>query len=66
MKPQEGFTEGVHMRCPTCRIADVTEISLKLKGSSVTMHSCVRCETRWWDQDGHRVAFRHVLHLATP
>jgi hypothetical protein len=30
------------------------------------MHSCIRCETRWWDQDGRRVALHHVLHLATP
>ncbi|HEX2192597.1 MAG TPA: hypothetical protein VHH09_05345 [Acidimicrobiales bacterium] len=54
------------MRCPTCRLADVTEISLTLKGSSVTMHSCTRCETRWWDQDGQKVALPQVLHLATP
>ncbi len=66
MKPQEGLKEGVHMRCPTCRVPQVTEISLTLKGSSVTMHSCTRCETRWWDQEGRRVALHHVLRLATP
>ena len=54
------------MSCPTCRVTDVTEISLTLKGSSVTMHSCTRCETRWWDQDGQQVALGQVLHLATP
>ena len=54
------------MKCPSCRVTAVTEISLELKGSSVTMHSCTRCETRWWDQDGQRVALGHVLHLATP
>lgn len=54
------------MRCPTCRLTDVTEISLTLKGSSVTMYNCTRCETRWWDRDGHRVALHHILNLATP
>ena len=54
------------MSCPTCRVAHVTEISLTLRGSSVTMHSCARCETRWWDQDGQRVALHHILRLVTP
>lgn len=54
------------MRCPTCRVARVTEISLTLGGSSVTMRSCARCETRWWDQDGQRVALHHILRLVTP
>jgi hypothetical protein len=54
------------VRCPTCRVTAVTEISLKLKGSSVTMHSCTRCETRWWDRDGEQVALHNVLDLAAP
>ncbi len=54
------------MRCPTCRVAAVSEISLKLKGSRVTMHSCSRCDTRWWDQDGQPVPLNDVVELATP
>jgi hypothetical protein len=54
------------MSCPMCRVADLTEISLHLRGRRVTMHSCRRCETRWWDEDGERVALRHVLTLVTP
>jgi hypothetical protein len=54
------------MSCPKCRAADLTEISLELRGKSVIMRSCARCETRWWDADGERVALHHVLHLATP
>jgi hypothetical protein len=54
------------MSCPKCRGAELSEIRLSLRGKSVIMHSCARCETRWWDADGERVALRHVLHLATP
>lgn len=54
------------MTCPKCRVAGVTEINLELRGSSVTMHSCSRCDTRWWDQAGDTVALRHVLDLAAP
>ena len=54
------------MSCPKCRAADLTEISLRLRGQNVVMHSCSRCETRWWDSDGERVQLRHVLGLATP
>ena len=52
------------MSCPRCRAVDLNEISLQLRGRSVTMHSCSRCENRWWDEDGQRVAFHHVLRLA--
>lgn len=54
------------MRCPTCRGGDLTEIRLQLRGNSITMHSCSRCETRWWDQEGERVALHHVLAMVTP
>jgi hypothetical protein len=54
------------MRCPKCRVADLTAISLTLRGRSLTMHSCSHCELRWWDQEGERVALNHVIGLATP
>ncbi|MFN2608698.1 MAG: hypothetical protein ABR511_12555 [Acidimicrobiales bacterium] len=47
-------------------MSDLTEISLTLRGNHVTMHSCSRCETRWWDEQGEKVALRHVLHLVSP
>jgi hypothetical protein len=54
------------MTCPTCRAVELTEIGLVLRGNRVTMHSCSRCESRWWFREGERVDFRHVLHLAAP
>ncbi len=54
------------MRCPTCRVADVSEIRLNLRNREVTLHACVRCETRWWDQEGEPVALDYVLELASP
>jgi Zn-finger nucleic acid-binding protein len=54
------------MRCPTCRVAEMIEIRVELRGSNVTMHSCSHCETRWWDEEGERVALHHVLRMADP
>ena len=45
-------TEGVvAMSCPVCRDKRLVEISLTLRGSRITMHSCSHCDTRWWDTD---------------
>ncbi|MDQ4134506.1 MAG: type II toxin-antitoxin system MqsA family antitoxin [Actinomycetota bacterium] len=52
------------MACPVCRHDDLVEISLSLRGSTVTMHSCASCETRWWDKEGQRLALGQVLTLA--
>jgi hypothetical protein len=41
------------------------EIDITLKERQVTMHSCSKCETRWWDTEGERVGLPHVLDLAT-
>jgi len=54
------------MTCPTCRVVEVSEIHLNLRDRQVTMHACVRCETRWWDQDGEPVPLDHVLALVRP
>jgi hypothetical protein len=43
----------------------LVEIGLTLKERSVTMHSCSRCDTRWWDTDGKHVGLHNVLELAT-
>jgi hypothetical protein len=52
------------MTCPKCR-ARLVEIGLKIKERSVTMHSCSRCDTRWWHTDGDPVGLTNVLELAT-
>jgi hypothetical protein len=41
------------------------EIGLTLKERNVTMHSCSRCDTRWWDTDGTQFGLPNVLELAT-
>ena len=53
------------MKCPNCRHARLVQIALRLKERQVTMHSCSRCDTRWWDSDGERVGLTNVLELAT-
>jgi hypothetical protein len=41
------------------------QIGLKLKERKVTMHSCSRCDTRWWDAEGERLGLPNVLEMAT-
>ena len=53
------------MTCPKCRTARLVQIGLTLKERKVTMHSCSRCDTRWWDSDGQLVGLTNVLELAT-
>jgi Zn-finger nucleic acid-binding protein len=52
------------MSCPVCT-ADVIQISMSLLERQVTMHSCPRCDTRWWDEGGDRLALVEVLDLAS-
>lgn len=56
--------ENSTMSCPACSHRHLVEIELTLKERRVTLHSCSRCETKWWDQDGERVAVARVLDLA--
>ena len=53
------------MTCPNCRVARLVQIGMVLKDRVVTMHSCSRCDTRWWDSDGEKVGLPNVLELAT-
>jgi transcription elongation factor Elf1 len=53
------------MTCPNCRGARLVQIGLKLKERRVTMHSCSRCDTRWWDAEGERLGLPNVLEMAT-
>jgi hypothetical protein len=52
------------MACPVCRASKLVEIGINLGDNRVTLHSCSRCDTRWWDRDGDKVAVNGVLHLA--
>ncbi len=54
------------MRCPTCRVVELSEIRLNLRDSDVTLRACVRCEQRWWARDGEPVALDEVLGLMSP
>ena len=51
------------MNCPGCTRGHVVEIAMTLAESRVTMHSCSRCETRWWDRDGEEIGLGGVLSL---
>lgn len=54
-----------NMDCPVCRGARLVEIEIELKGELVRMHSCSRCDTRWWERNGEQLALDNVLELAT-
>ncbi len=62
--PGAASREEGAMGCPNCRRGRLVEISLVLSESKVTMHSCSRCDTRWWDRDGRRLPLGQVLDLA--
>ena len=49
------------MLCPLCSVAHLVSISMQVNERTLTLHSCSRCETRWWDCDGENVGFRDVL-----
>ncbi|MBV8693091.1 MAG: hypothetical protein JOY57_15650 [Actinobacteria bacterium] len=52
------------MACPVCRTKQIVEIGINLGDSAVTLHSCSKCETRWWERDGEPVEVTGVLSLA--
>jgi DNA polymerase III alpha subunit (gram-positive type) len=49
------------MRCPLCKVANLVSISMTVSDRQLTMHSCSRCETKWWDADGENVGLATVL-----
>lgn len=54
------------MACSTCRARQLVEIAVNVNGRQVTLHSCSRCDTRWWDDEsGDVVELRDVIDLAT-
>jgi hypothetical protein len=70
-RPAENMVGGLyrsegehHMACPTCRARSLVEIGMNLGDNRITLHSCSKCDTRWWDQDGSKVPVDGVLALA--
>ena len=53
------------MTCPRCTRSMLVEIALTMKYRKVTMRSCSRCDTRWWNSDGESLGLPNILDLAT-
>jgi hypothetical protein len=52
------------MTCPLCNIANLVTIAMTVNQRQLTLHSCSRCETRWWKADGDQVGLGDVLQAA--
>lgn len=57
--------EGNPMLCPRCRASRLVVINIQLQENDVRLHSCSRCDTRWWLRNGEPVDLPGVLDLAT-
>ncbi len=53
------------MTCPLCNIAQLVTIAMRVNERDLKLHSCSRCETKWWHADGENVGFADVLHAAS-
>ena len=53
------------MTCPRCKTSRLVEIELTIDKRAVTMRSCSRCDTRWWDSEGESLQLPGVLELAS-
>lgn len=53
------------MTCPLCQIAQLVTISMHVNERRLTMKSCSRCETKWWEADGQNVGLSKVLETAS-
>ncbi|HUF32069.1 MAG TPA: hypothetical protein VMN58_02525 [Acidimicrobiales bacterium] len=47
-------------RCTSCA-GHLVSISLARGDGTMTMHSCSRCDTRWWQRDGEATDLTRVL-----
>ncbi len=56
------------MKCPLCNLANLVIINITANGRALALHSCHRCETKWWEADGENVGLSTVLNaaVATP
>lgn len=54
------------MGCPTCSARQLVEIGVTLQGKNVTLHSCSKCDRRWWDDErGDVIDLDEVIDLAS-
>jgi hypothetical protein len=54
------------MACPKCSARHLVEIGVTLQGKNVTLHSCSRCDSRWWDDErGDVIDLDEVIDLAS-
>ena len=53
------------MKCSRCKTSRLVEIGVTLGERRVTMHSCSRCDNRWWDSEGESMALPSIVELAT-
>lgn len=56
--------EGFGVTCPFCRAARLVQIDITIGGDRVRLHSCSRCDRRWWERNGERIGLDTVLDLA--
>ena len=58
--------EEVAMGCPKCSARQLVEIGVTLQGRNVTLHSCSKCDSRWWDDErGDVIDLNEVIDLAS-
>ncbi|HSH58748.1 MAG TPA: hypothetical protein VK988_03725 [Acidimicrobiales bacterium] len=53
------------MKCPRCKTSQLVDIEVTLQEQRVTMHSCSRCDSRWWESEGESLGLPRVVELAT-
>ena len=54
------------MACPTCSARHLVEIGVTVQGKNVTLHSCSRCDSRWWDDErGEVIVLDELIDLAS-
>ena len=54
------------MGCPKCSARQLVEIGVTLQGKNVTLHSCSKCDNRWWDDErGDVIDLNGVIDLAS-
>ena len=64
MEGHEQKDVGTGMMCPLCQIARLVTITMSVNNRELTLHSCSRCETKWWKADGENVGLSTVLNAA--
>jgi hypothetical protein len=53
------------MKCPRCEKAELVVIQMQMAGEAVALHSCSRCDIRWWEKGADPIPLAKVLGLAS-